>query len=153
MSSLTPATRPSAPRTEIAARTAAPSRRIGRRVWAVVAGLLVNVIGASAVDAVLHATGVYPAPGASMADSLFALALAYRIVFGVLGCYVTARLAPDRPMQHALALATVGVAIGTTGAIVMRGLGPLWYPLAVIAITFPAAWIGARLRIRQLGAA
>jgi hypothetical protein len=39
-----------------------------------------------------------------MGDALFLLATAYRIVYGVAGSYVTARLAPDRPMQHALAL-------------------------------------------------
>src|SRR5262249_41593501 len=87
----------------------APSRRIGRRIFAVLAGLLVNAIPATAIDAALHASGVYPPMGVRMSDALFALALSYRLVLGVAGCYVTARLAPDRPMHHALALGVVGV--------------------------------------------
>jgi hypothetical protein len=58
---------------------------------------------------VLHATGVFPPFGQPMADALFLLATAYRIVYGVAGCYLTARLAPDRPMRHALALGVVAL--------------------------------------------
>lgn len=140
----------------LAAPTTLPSgsstRRIARSVGAVLAGLLVNVIASSAVDAVLHATGVYPPVGQRMAGALFLLAFAYRIVFGVAGSYVTARLAPDRPMQHAMALGVVGVAIGTAGAVVMWGAGPAWYPLALIAVTLPCAWTGGALRVKQLRA-
>lgn len=123
-------------------------RRIARRVGAVIAGLLVNAVAASATDGVLHATGVYPGAGIQMSGALFALALAYRTFYGVLGSYVTARLAPDRPVQHALALGAVGVAIGTVGAAVMWDAGPAWYSLGVIAVTFPAAWVGGCLRQR-----
>ena len=125
--------------------TAAPSRRVLRRAGAVFAGLMVNVILGTGTDAVLHATGVYPPSGQRMAGALFLLALAYRIVYGVAGSYLTARLAPDRPVQHALVLGGIGVAIGTAGTIAMWGLGSEWYALAVIAVTMPCAWIGARL--------
>jgi hypothetical protein len=136
--------------TPIAApRAARPGRRIGRRVGAVLAGLAVNVVLASAVDAALHATHVYPSVGERMADALFLLAFAYRVVFGVAGSYLTARLAPDRPVAHALALGALGVAIGIVGAAVMWGAGPAWYSLGIIAVTPPAAWIGGQLRARQ----
>jgi hypothetical protein len=141
-----------AQRIQIAGPTAARPRRIGRRVAAVIAGLLANVIAASATDAALHAAGVYPPLGVRMTGSLFALALAYRTLYGVLGSYLTARLAPDRPMQHALALGAVGVLIGIIGAAVMWDAGPAWYSLGVIAVTFPAAWAGARLCERQRAA-
>jgi hypothetical protein len=124
------------------------SRRIGRRVWAVLAGLLANAIPASAIDAVLHATGVFPPVGQSMSDGLFLLALAYRVLLGIAGSYVTARLAPDRPMQHALALGLVGVLLGTAGTVAMWNAGPAWYPLTLIAVTMPCAWLGGRLRLR-----
>ena len=44
-------------------------------------------------------TGIYPPMGEIMSDRLFVLSTAYRIVYGIIGCCVTARLAPDRPMQ------------------------------------------------------
>ncbi len=63
------------------------------------------------------------------------LALAYRIVFAVVGCYIAARLGPDRPMQHAYVLGIVGLVLGIIGAAATwnagPGLGPKWYPLAL----------------------
>jgi len=132
--------------------TTTPGRgraRVLRRIGAVLAGLAINVVGASAVDAVLHATGVFPAPGVVMAGGLFVLALVYRLGFGVAGSYVTARLAPDRPMRHALVLGAIGMAIGTVGLLVMWGAGPVWYPLALIAGALPCGWAGARLHARE----
>jgi len=126
------------------------SRRIPRRVGAVLAGLAVNAIAASAVDAVLYATGVFPPAGQPMIGALFALALAYRIVFGIAGSYVTARLAPDRPKAHAVALGAVGVVFSLVGMIAMWGVGPAWYPLALAAVALPCGWLGGALRERAL---
>ena len=72
------------------------------------------------------------------------LALAYRCVFSVLGCYVTAMLAPRAPMAHALALGLIGTALSTTGFIATSGmdLGPRWYPLALVVSVLPSAWLG-----------
>jgi hypothetical protein len=129
-------------------------RRLGRSIGAVLAGLLVIVILSTATDSVLHATGVFPPYGEPMAGALFVLALAYRIVYAVAGSYVTARLAPDRPMQHALLLGVIGVVLSTAGTVATWGrgpeFGPKWYALAVIAIALPCAWAGARLRSMQL---
>ena len=116
-----------------------------KSIWAVVAGVLVIVVVTTLVDIVLHATGVFPPWNERMSDALFLLALAYRIVYGVAGCYIAARLAPDRPMQHALALGAVGVVFSTAGAVAMWDAGPAWYSLAVIAIAMPCAWAGGRL--------
>ena len=85
-----------------------------------------------------------------MADALFVLATAYRIIYGVAGCYIAARLAPDRPMQHALALGVVGLVLSIAGAVAMWDAGPAWYSLAIIAIAMPCAWAGGRLRGMQL---
>jgi hypothetical protein len=119
-----------------------------KSIGAVLAGLLIIVILSSAVDVVLHATGVFPPWGQPMSDALFALATAYRIVISIGGCYIAARLAPNRPMQHALALGVVGVVISAIGAAVTIGkgpqFGPMWYPLALVAVSMPCAWLGGR---------
>lgn len=120
----------------------------GRSMGAVVAGLLTIVLLSTAVDAVMHATGIYPPVPERMSDALFGVATAYRIGFGVLGSYVTARLAPRRPMKHALVLAGIGTVLSTAGAVAMWEFGPGWYSLAVIAMSLPCAWIGARLHLR-----
>ena len=120
-------------------------RRTLRHVGAVLAGLLAIFAITTVTDIVLHATGIFPPWGQPMSTALFLVALAYRIVYGVLGCYIAARLAPDRPMRHAMALGVVGVILSTAGAVAMWQAGPAWYSLAVIAISLPCAWVGGKL--------
>jgi hypothetical protein len=124
---------------------AAPPRRNLRRAGAVLAGLLAIVVLSTAADAVMRAAGIFPPFPQRMADGLFLLATAYRIVFGVIGGYVAARLAPDHPLRHALALGGVGVVLSTAGAIALGEYGPAWYSIAIIAICVPCARAGARL--------
>ena len=129
-------------------------RRGLRRIGAVPAGLVAVIILSIGTDMVLHAAGVFPPLGQPMSGALFLLATAYRTVYGVAGGYIAARLAPDRPMQHALALGVVGLAVSIVGAVVTwnRGpaFGPHWYPLALIALAVPGSWAGGRLRGVQL---
>jgi hypothetical protein len=124
-------------------------RRTLRSVGAVLAGFLVIIIITTATDIAMHATGVFPQSGQPMSNALWLLATAYRIVYGVAGCYIAARLAPDRPMQHAMALGVVGLALSILGAVVTwdrgPGFGPHWYPLALVAIAIPCAWLGGKL--------
>ena len=67
-----------------------------KSLWAVLAGVLVIVVVTTLVDIVLHATGVFPPIGQPINDALALLATSYRIVIGVAGAWITARLAPDR---------------------------------------------------------
>jgi hypothetical protein len=126
---------------------------VWRSVLAVLAGLVVNALLSTATDLLLVATGVFP-PLADFgrpelfSDSMLMLALAYRTAFGVLGCWLTARLAPTRPMAHSLSLGTIGFAIGVIGAIAAWGAWTSWYSLAIIAVTLPSAWLGARIARR-----
>ena len=127
-------------------------KRTGRSIWAVVAGFLVVVLLSIGTDAVLHAARIYPILGQRMGDGLFVLATVYRTVYGILGSYVTARLAPNKPMKHALMGAAIGTLIATAGAIATwnKNFGPHWYPIALILTAFPTAWMGAKLRLAQL---
>lgn len=127
-------------------------RRILRSIGAVFAGLITIVILSTATDMVMQATGIFPQPGQRMPDALFVLPTAYRIVSGILGCYITARFAVDRPMRHALVLGAIGFVLSIAGAAAMWDAGPAWYSIAIIAITVPCAWLGARLRGMQLSA-
>jgi len=116
------------------------------------AGFVAVVVLSLGTDWVLHAAGVFPALGQKMSDALFVLATVYRTLYGVVGSYVTARLAPDRPMGHALVGGLIGVAMSTLGAVVTwnKDLGPRCYPLALIVTAMPTAWLGGKLRVMQL---
>jgi hypothetical protein len=131
-----------------------PHRSISRSVLALLAGFVVVVILSLGTDFALHATGVFPSLGQRMPDGLFALATIYRTVYGIIGSYITARLAPNRPMGHAMVGGFIGLALSLVGAIVTwnRGpeFGPHWYPIALVVLALPTAWLGGFLRIRQL---
>jgi len=136
--------------------TAKPRRSMVRSIGAVFAGLLFIVVLSTVTDVVMHATGVYPPWFQYMPDSLFLLATAYRIVYSILGSYLTARLAPHRPMLHALILGVVGVLLSSAGALSTwnKGpeFGPKWYPITLIVMAIPLAWVGGKLRVKQLEA-
>lgn len=125
----------------------------GVRFWlqsivAVLAGLAAVVVLSLMGDAVFHVTGVFPAGGQAMneaGDNL--LALSYRMVFGAFGSYVAARLAPARPMLHALILGAVGTVLAIIGVVATwnLNLGPHWYPIALVVTALPMAWVGGLL--------
>ena len=120
------------------------------------AGMFVGVLLTIGTDVVLHIVGVFPPWGQSMADFDGALLLAtvYRTIYGIAGSYIAARLAPNRPMLHALVLGAIGLAVSIVGTAVTwnRGpaFGPHWYPLALIVLALPQAWAGGKLRLLQL---
>ncbi|HEV2397807.1 MAG TPA: hypothetical protein VGS27_12750 [Candidatus Sulfotelmatobacter sp.] len=127
-------------------------KQTGRSVWAVVAGFLAVVILSIGTDLVLAKIGVFPELGQRMSDQLFVLATTYRTIYAVFGSYVTARLAPNRPMWHAIVGAVIGMIIGTVGAIATwnKDLGPHWYSIVLVVEGIPCAWIGAKIRESQI---
>ena len=128
------------------------SRHIGRSILAVFAGFVVGAGLSLGTDEILHIAKVYPPRSQRMSDPLFVLATSYRILFSIAASYVTARLAPARPMFLALVGGAIGFVLSIAGAVATwnRDLGPHWYALAVAAIALPCAWIGAKLRLLQL---
>src|SRR5262245_49169076 len=97
-----------------------------KSILAVVAGLLVIIVVTTLVDVLLHAVGVFPHVDVPIDDRLAAIATSYRIVISIAGAYLTARLAPERPMKHALILGVVGTFLGLLGVVATwgKGLGP-----------------------------
>ena len=81
------------------------------------------------------------------AEGLILGLLAYRTVFNIAGCYLTARLAPARPVRHALVLGTIGLVLSIMGALAnaQMQLGPAWYPWVLVVLALPCAWLGGKL--------
>jgi hypothetical protein len=124
---------------------------MARSIGAVLAGFLAVAILSVATDQLFHVLEVYPPWGQPMYDTgLNALALSYRIVFTLLGGFITARLAPRAPMRHVRILAVIGLAAGTAGAIfaITQEFGPNWYPIALAVTAYPLTWLGGRLCVR-----
>jgi len=89
-----------------------------------------------------------------MSNALFALATAYRTIYTIAGGYVTARLAPNKPMGHVWTLGVIGLlaAIAGTAATWDKGpeFGPKWYPLALVVLAIPCVWLGGKLAQRAI---
>jgi hypothetical protein len=128
------------------------SRQIGRSILAVVLGFVVVVVLSLMVDEVFHLLGVYPPWNQPMPDfGDNALALSYRCVIQVLGGWVMARYAPYAPVGHAIAGGLLGLVLSTGAAIALipKGLGPAWYPIALAASSLPTTWLGGVLFARK----
>src|SRR5262245_54706962 len=138
--------------------TTTPPRRLLRSAAAVLLGLIVVFVLSLGTDQILHMLDVYPPwsePMNDTGDNL--LALAYRIVYGVLGSYIAAKFAPRSPMRHAMALGIIGLVLSIAGAIasISLNLGPSWYPIALVLTALPCAWLGGVLHRKtqtELGA-
>ena len=100
----------------------------GRSIVAVAAGFFVTALLSLGTDVVMHATGVFPPWLEPMAGQLFVVATAYRIVFTVVGGYVTAALAPWQPMRHVMILGAIGTVVAAIGAAATWNAGPALGP-------------------------
>jgi len=136
---------------DLSAKPAAP-RQLGQSILALLAGFVVAIVLSLGTDLGLHAIGLTPALGQPMSDGWLLVATIYRTIYGVIASYVVARLAPSRPMLHALIAGFIGLVVSAAGAIATwnSGLGPHWYPLALVVLAVPPAWIGGKIREMQL---
>lgn len=127
------------------------AKQTWRSTGAVVAGLLFIIIVTTLVDILLHVVHVYPPMGEPMNDTLAVVASSYRLVISIAGAWLTARLAPERPLRHALILGVIGTILGTLGAVQTwnLGLGPHWYAVSLAVLAIPQCWFGGWLRVRQ----
>jgi len=73
------------------------------------------------------------------------LSLITAAVYATVGCYLTARLAPSRPMGHALLLGVIVLIFTQINATVLWMLAPMWYKLASLVLVMPCAWAGGWL--------
>ncbi|MFN7995623.1 MAG: hypothetical protein U0Q18_18580 [Bryobacteraceae bacterium] len=129
--------------------TPQPRLRAARSIGALVGGIAPAVVLSLATDAALRAIGVFPPAGYPPGSGALLLALIYRSAYGIAGSYLVARLAPDRPMGHALVSGTLGLLVSTAGLIATwnaeQVYGPRWYPLALVATALPCGWVGGWL--------
>lgn len=130
--------------------TNAVPRNIPRSVAAILAGFIAVFVLSLGTDQIFHALNVYPPWDQPMTDTgLLLLALTYRIVYGIAGGYLVARLAPRNPMRHALVMGGIGLVLSVAGGIAMWDMGAHWYAVAVALTALPCAWIGGWLFINR----
>jgi hypothetical protein len=119
-----------------------------KSIGAVLAGLIFIFVTHSATDFILESLGIFT-PRTQRFDTTWMVvtAVVYRAIFSIAGCYLTAWLAPSRPMLHAMILGGIGFVLSTVAAIALipMDLGPAWYPISLAVIALPCAWLGGKL--------
>ena len=119
-----------------------------RTAGALIAGFLAVAALSTAADAVLHALNYYPNDGTVGSDAELAFALTYRTAFTVLGGFVTAWLAPSRPLRLATILGAIGTIFAILGAVAMWSVGHNWYPVGIVVLAIPSTAFGGWLFTR-----
>jgi hypothetical protein len=77
--------------------------------------------------------------------------LGYSFLAAATGGYVTAWAAAANPLLHVLALGMVVLALGALSALQSRGKQPIWYQLALVAISPLGVLAGGLVRLRVVG--
>lgn len=127
-------------------------KNIPRSILSAIAGIATTFILSYGTDYILQAFGVFKADQKlplTGADGLILIILAYRSLYVAVGSYVTAWLAPRRPMKHVLILGILGLVFSILGAIggMQMALGPSWYLWGLVVLSFPAALLGGYLYV------
>ena len=118
-----------------------------KSIGSVLAGMITIVALSVGTDSVLESLGIFPPQDQGLfIPWMLLVALLYRSVYAVAGGYVTARLAPDRPLRHAIILGLIGVVVSILGTIVGWDLSAHWYPIALIITALPCTWLGGKMR-------
>jgi hypothetical protein len=119
-----------------------------KSIGAILAGFFTVVALSTGTDFALESLGIFPPIGQGFFITwMLVLAFVYRSVYTVAGGFVTAVLAPNRPLGHAIILGLVGIVAGTVGVVVAWDLSPHWYPIALVIGALPCTWFGGRLKM------
>ena len=136
-------------------------KKIFKSIGAVLAGFILTLILTRGLDILLESTGIFPSVEEQQKHGfnilwMNILAIIYRVVFTIIGGYVTAKLAPSKPMKHVLILGIIGTIIAIIGNIVvanipeMANVLPLWFSIALVITAFPSIWIGGKLATKNI---
>ena len=126
-----------------------------RSVLAIVLGFIVIGVLSIGTDALARAAvpGVYDIHGRMERTPWLLATNAYVFVYAVFGCWLAGRLAPRRPLLHAMVLGLLGFAFNVIGTARQWNTAPAWYHILSLVLVLPAAWLGGRLAERRRASA
>lgn len=120
-----------------------------KSIGAILAGMIFIVATHSLTDFVLESLGIFTQPSEGFHTTwMVVTATIYRSIYTIIGGYITAALAPNRPLLHAVILGAIGTLAATYAAIVTipMNIAPAWFPIALAVLALPCTWLGGKLR-------
>lgn len=126
---------------------------MARSVAAVVAGFCVIAALSFGTDLAMRAAmpALFEQNGRTDSMAVLLLTIGYVGLYATIGCYLAARLAPHRPMRHALILGALGLLFNVAGTYAAWDTAPAWYHVLSLVLVMFWAWLGGRMREQETG--
>jgi hypothetical protein len=123
-----------------------------RSILAIVAGFLLIGLLSIGTDGVVHSIrpDIFGPNNSTSNVPYLVIAIVYVGVYATFGCWLAATLAGRRPMLHALILGVLGLVFNLAAVGATWALFPHWYTIVSLILVMPFAWLGGRIRERQL---
>lgn len=124
-------------------------KTIPRSILAFLAAIAATFALSYGTDAILIAANMMESDALPESVAVVTLIIAYRTAYNVLGSYIVAKLAPKRPMLHAMILGIFGI-IGSLSIMISQpDYGPAYYPIILSLLALPSVWAGVKLAERS----
>lgn len=124
-------------------------RNFFKSVGVILLAFVVNALLSVVTDFLLEAIGILPDPGKGLFETwAIVLVLSYRALYTILAGYLIGRLAPAKPMRHALLLGIIGTIITVLAASSpsFAAKAPVWFGYALAVTTIPCLCLGVKIR-------
>ena len=124
-----------------------------RSALAILAGIVVLTVTSFAIEWVTDPVLARVLPDAQPSGATWhhdvrkLIMFVYTNLCVAFGGYVTAWLARGSEVRHAMVMSAIQMALTALAMIEFRHKAPVWFWIAGIAVTVPAAWCGGMFRV------
>ena len=126
------------------------NKTIFKSIGAVLAGFVLGAVLSIGTDFLMDKMGIMSMENFKQTPFLIiCTVIMYRFIFNVIGSYLTARLAPNKPMKHVIIIGVIGTVLGLLGSFAMWDKAISFYNVAIILISLPSAWLGGQLFLKK----
>lgn len=126
------------------------NKTIFKSIGAVFAGFVLGAVLSVGVDFLMDKIGIMSMENFKQTPFLIiCIVIIYRFIFNLIGSYLTARLAPNKPMKHVIIIGVIGTVLSLLGSFAMWDKAIPFYNIAIILISLPSAWLGGQLFLKK----
>lgn len=126
------------------------NKTIFKSIGAVLTGFVLGAVLSIGADFLMDRMGIMSMENFKQTPFLIiCTVIMYRFIFNLIGSYLTARLAPNKPMKHVIIIGVIGTVLGLLGSFAMWEKAIPFYNVAIILISLPSAWLGGQLFLKK----